>query len=67
MTDLFKTVEKFPKNKEKMQAQVQSVLDDLKKTCAKVQSDVTMTAEQVKKLENDMNSQVRMHAVSLGL
>eukprot|EP00041_Stephanoeca_diplocostata_P021489 m.501136 g.501136 ORF g.501136 m.501136 type:complete len:1227 (-) comp21837_c1_seq6:181-3861(-) len=65
VTDLFKTVEKFPKNKEKMQAQVQSVLDDLKKTCASVQSDASMTAEQVKKLETAMNAQIDKQLASI--
>lgn len=58
VSSLFETIEKLPKNKEKYQTAVQGVLDALNKACAQVKSDTSMTAEAIKKLEADMNTQI---------
>eukprot|EP00038_Savillea_parva_P000944 m.100093 g.100093 ORF g.100093 m.100093 type:complete len:1206 (+) comp10335_c1_seq1:121-3738(+) len=52
------TVDKMPKNKDKMMAQVDGIIKDLKATMDKIKANETISREQIAKLRADMDAKI---------
>jgi myosin-6 len=52
------TVNKMPKNKDKMMAQVDGVLQSLEQAIGQIKSSGTITREQIKKMQDDLQKQI---------
>jgi len=59
------TVEKMPKNKEKMMTQVDGVLAELSKNVATIKSSMTITREQITKMQDDMNAKIKKQLAAI--
>jgi len=52
------TVNKMPKNKDKMMGQVNGVLQSLEQAIGQIKSSATITREQIKKMQDDLQKQI---------
>ena len=65
INEMKETVEKMPKNKEKMMAQVDGVLEELGKNVDKIKGSMTITREEINKMQDEMNGKIKKQLAAI--